>query len=105
MRFRNYMHHIAGSIEEWVQEEEAKYQADLLAKEVERHAKEMAEKEAAAEREAAATRESRLLLRVFFGDKQAGIVKMSIFARVREITRNSVSLASSEQKRKVSGRL
>ena len=59
-RFRNYMHHIAGSIEEWVQEEEAKYQADLLAKEVERHAKEIAEKEAAAEREAAATRESQI---------------------------------------------
>ena len=37
------MHHIAGSIEEWVQEEEAKYQADILAKEVERHAKEIAE--------------------------------------------------------------
>ena len=52
------MHHIAGAIEDWVQEEEAKYQADLLAQEVERHAKELADKEKEAEREAAAaTRE------------------------------------------------
>ena len=53
------MHHIAGAIEDWVQEEEAKYQADLLAQEVERHAKELADKEKEAEREAAAaTRKS-----------------------------------------------
>ena len=88
------MHHIAGSIEEWVQEEEAKYQADILAKEVERHAKEIAEKEAAAEREAAATRESQIYTIILFFRNFAGSKsrrqELHECSRVREI--NSVFL-------------
>ena len=37
---RNYMENIAGSIEEWTTEQEAKYQATLLAQEVKTLAKE-----------------------------------------------------------------
>ena len=32
---RNYLEHVAGTIVEWIQQEEAKYQAALLAAEVE----------------------------------------------------------------------
>ena len=41
--FRNYLEHIADSIAEWTQEEEAKYQAHLLAEEVEHINKEAQE--------------------------------------------------------------
>jgi hypothetical protein len=43
MYFRNYMDHIAESIGEWTRGEEAKYQASLLAKEVEGIVKEAEE--------------------------------------------------------------
>jgi hypothetical protein len=43
VHFRNYLEHVAGTIMEWTQQEEAKYQAALLAAEVERlHLEEMA---------------------------------------------------------------
>ncbi len=38
--FRNYLEHVAQFIDEWVQHEEAKYQAELLAREVEEMHKE-----------------------------------------------------------------